>query len=174
MRKKQIHYLGLYAKILLEGKRTNTGPCVAYYVTLPISVTSTPNGRWMVNNELKGSGNLWFNRGTILARPPLVSSGQSSWLQIQRYGFDSWCYQIIWEVVGLERGPLSFVSTIEELLGRKNSWFGLENRDCGRRDPSRWPRHPSIRKMMTLTSPTSGGRSVGIVRSRTKATELLL
>jgi hypothetical protein len=32
----------------------------------------------------------------------------------------------------------------------------------------------SIRKMLALTSPTSGGRSVGIVRSRTKATKLLL
>jgi hypothetical protein len=26
-------------------------------------------------------------------RPPLWSSGQSSWLQIQRYAFDSWRYQ---------------------------------------------------------------------------------
>jgi hypothetical protein len=39
--------------------------------------------------------------------------------------------------VGLERGPLSLVSTIEELLGRKNSSSDLENRDYGRRDPSR-------------------------------------
>jgi hypothetical protein len=30
---------------------------------------------------------------------------------------------------------------------------------------------PSIRKELVLTSPTSGGRSVGIVRSRTQATE---
>jgi hypothetical protein len=44
---------------------------------------------------------------------------QSSWLQIQRSGFDSRRYQIFWEVVGLERGPFSFVSTIEEILGRK-------------------------------------------------------
>jgi hypothetical protein len=36
--------------------------------------------------------------------------------------------------VGLERGPLSFVSTIEELLGRNNSGSGLENREYGRRD----------------------------------------
>jgi hypothetical protein len=28
-------------------------------------------------------------------------------------------YKIIWEVVGLERGPLSLVSTNEELLDRK-------------------------------------------------------
>jgi hypothetical protein len=30
-------------------------------------------------------------------------------------------------VVGLERGPLSLVSTIEELLGRKSSGSGLES-----------------------------------------------
>jgi hypothetical protein len=68
------------------------------------------------------------------------SSSQSSWLQIQRSGFDSRRYQIFWEVVGLERGPLSLVSTNEELLGRKSSDFGLEIREYGRRDPSRWPR----------------------------------
>jgi hypothetical protein len=39
--------------------------------------------------------------------------------------------------VGLELGPLSLVSTIEELLERKLSGFGLETRNCGRRDPSR-------------------------------------
>jgi hypothetical protein len=39
--------------------------------------------------------------------------------------------------VGLERGPLSLDSTIEELLGRKSSGSGLENRDYGRRDPPR-------------------------------------
>jgi hypothetical protein len=46
------------------------------------------------------------------------SSGQSSWLQIRRPGFDSWHYQKK-KVVDLERGPLSFVSTTEELLDRK-------------------------------------------------------
>jgi hypothetical protein len=61
------------------------------------------------------------------------SSGQSSRLQIQRSGFDSRRYQIFWEVVGLERGPLRFVNTIEELLGRKSSGSGLENRNYGRR-----------------------------------------
>jgi hypothetical protein len=43
---------------------------------------------------------------------PLWSSGQSSWLQIQK----SRRYQIFWEVVSLERGPLSLVRIIEELL----------------------------------------------------------
>jgi hypothetical protein len=51
-----------------------------------------------------------------MLRPPLWSSGQNSRLQIQRYGFDSLRYQIFWEVVVLEQGPLSLVSTIEELL----------------------------------------------------------
>jgi hypothetical protein len=51
--------------------------------------------------------------------------------RFQRCGFDSRRYQIFWEVAGLELAPLSLVSTIEELLGRKSS---------GRWDPSRWPR----------------------------------
>jgi hypothetical protein len=42
--------------------------------------------------------------------------------------------------VGLERGPLSLVSTTEELVERKRSGPGLEIREYGRRDPSRWPR----------------------------------
>jgi hypothetical protein len=51
-------------------------------------------------------------------RPPLWSSGESSWLQIRRPGFDSRHYQKK-KVEGLERVPLSFMSTIEELLDRK-------------------------------------------------------
>jgi hypothetical protein len=51
--------------------------------------------------------------------PHLWSSGQSSWLQIQRSGFDSRRYQIFLDVVGLERGPLNLVNTIWELLERK-------------------------------------------------------
>jgi hypothetical protein len=46
--------------------------------------------------------------------PPLWSSGQSSLLQAQRSVFEYRCYQIFWEVVGPERGPLSLVSTTEE------------------------------------------------------------
>jgi hypothetical protein len=61
-------------------------------------------------------------------RPPLWSSGQSFWLQIQRSWFDSRRFQIFWEASGLEQGPLSLVRTTEELLGRKNSGSGLENR----------------------------------------------
>jgi hypothetical protein len=101
----------------------------------------------------------------------LWPSSQSSWLQIQRSGFDSWRYQIFWEAMGLKRGPLSLVSTIEEVLERKSSGSGLEIREHGRRDPSRCPRRTFYPQMFAIISPTSGVRSVGIVRSRTQATE---
>jgi hypothetical protein len=92
--------------------------------------------------------------------PPPWSSGQSSWLQIQRSEFDSRRYQIFWEVVCLERGPLSLVSTIEELLERKNSGSGLESLEYGRRDLSLWPRGSLYPQKLALTSLTRGGRSV--------------
>jgi hypothetical protein len=106
------------------------------------------------------------------SRPPLWSSGQSSWLQIQRSGFHSRRHQTFWEAVGLERGPLSLVSTIEWLLERKSSGSGLECREYGRRDSSRWPNGILYPQNLALTSPTSGGHSVGIFRSRTQATEV--
>jgi hypothetical protein len=68
-------------------------------------------------------------------------------------------YQNFWEVVGLEHGPLSLVSTIEELHGRKCGGSGIENREYGRRDPSRWPRDTLYPQKLALTTPTSGGRS---------------
>jgi hypothetical protein len=39
--------------------------------------------------------------------------------------------------VSLDRGPLSIVSTIEELLERKSSGSGVENREYGYRDSPR-------------------------------------
>jgi hypothetical protein len=99
------------------------------------------------------------------SRPPLWSSGQSSWLLIQRSGFDSIRYRIFWEVVGLERGPLSLVSTSEELLGRNSSGSGPEIREYGHGDPLSWPRDILYLQKLVLTSPTSGGLSVGIATS---------
>jgi hypothetical protein len=57
-----------------------------------------------------------FLLSLCLSWPPLWSSGQGSWLQIQRSKFDSWGYQIFWEVVGLQWGPLSLVRITKELL----------------------------------------------------------
>jgi hypothetical protein len=64
--------------------------------------------------HVKRKGNLFL---CLTMRPLLWSSGQSSWLQIRRPGFDSRHYQK--KVVGLERGPFSLVSTTEELIDRK-------------------------------------------------------
>jgi hypothetical protein len=86
-------------------------------------------------------------------------------------GFDSRRYQTFWEVVGLERGPLSLVSTIEELLERKSSDSGLESQEHGRGDPSCWPHGTLYPRKFALTSLTRGGLSVGIVRSQTQTTE---
>jgi hypothetical protein len=104
-----------------------------------------------------------YDRNGVVVRVPGYTS--------RGLGFDSRRYKIFWEVVGLERGPLSLVSTIEELLGRTTSGSGLENRENGRGDPLRWPHDTLYPQKLSLTSPTSGGRSVGIVLLRAKATE---
>jgi hypothetical protein len=82
--------------------------------------------------------------------------------------FDSRCYQIFWEVVGLERGPLSLMRIIEELFEWKSSGSGQENRINDRGDPLRWPHDTLYLQRLALTSPTSGSRLVGIIRLRTK------
>jgi hypothetical protein len=48
---------------------------------------------------------------------------------------------------------------------------GLESGEYGRRDPLCWPRNTLYPQKLALTSSTSGGRSVGIVRSRAQAKE---
>jgi hypothetical protein len=75
--------------------------------------------------------------------------------------------------VGLERGPLSLVSTTEELLDRKVTApvYKTENTAGGISHVDHVA--PSIRKKLATTSPTSGGRSVGIVRSRTQTMEFV-
>jgi hypothetical protein len=87
-------------------------------------------------------------------------------------GFDSiHRNKTFWAVAVLERCPPSLVSTTEELLWRKSWIAGLEIREYSRRDLSRWPRGTLYPQTLALTSLTSGGRSVGIVRWRTQATE---
>jgi hypothetical protein len=50
---------------------------------------------------------------------------------------------------------------------------GVEIREYGRRDLSCWPRGTLYPQKLALTSPTSGGDSVGIVCSRTQVTEFM-
>jgi hypothetical protein len=69
--------------------------------------------------------------------------------------FDSRRYQIFWEVVGLEQGPLSLL------------------RVNGRGYSLRWPRDTIYPLKLALTSPTSGCRSVGKICWRTEAPEFV-
>jgi hypothetical protein len=77
------------------------------------------------------------------------------------------------EVVGLELGPLSLVRIIEELLERKVAAPVQKTKINGRGDSLRWARDTLYPQKLALTSPTSGGRSDGIPRLRTKATEFI-
>jgi hypothetical protein len=73
--------------------------------------------------------------------------------------------------MGLEQGQLSLVNTTNELLGSKSSGSGLEIREYGRRDSSRWPRGTFYLQILALTSPQATlARSLGILRSRTHVT----
>jgi hypothetical protein len=92
---------------------------------------------------------------------------QSSWLEVQ-VRFQA-LPDFFLEVVSLERGRLSLVSTIQELLERKNSGSGLEIRENGRRDLSCWPLGTLYRQTLALASPTSGDCTVSRVRSGTQA-----
>jgi hypothetical protein len=56
----------------------------------------------------------------------------------------------------------------------RSSGCGLENREYGYRVPSHLPPDTLYPQKLELTSPTSGGRLVGVVRSRTKVTEFSL
>jgi hypothetical protein len=87
--------------------------------------------------------------------------------------FDTRRYQIFWEVVGLKRGPLSLLRIIQELLVRKVAAPVYKTEINNRGDSLRWPRETLYPLKLALTSPTSGGLSVGIVRLRTKAPEFL-
>jgi hypothetical protein len=118
-------------------------------------------------NESKYGTLLHYRRDIFLWTIPwpwplLWSTGQSSLLQIQKSGFDSRRYQIFWEVVDLERGPLSLVSTIEELLGRESSSSGLESEDTAM--GIHCTDHANLQEL-ALTSLTSSSRSFSIVRA---------
>jgi hypothetical protein len=79
--------------------------------------------------------------------------------------------RFFWEVVDLKQGPFSLVSTTEELLERWISGSDLKSREYDRRDSSRCQSSSLYQQKLALTPPTRGDSSVGIVRSRTQATE---
>jgi hypothetical protein len=63
------------------------------------------------------------------------------------------------------------VRTTEELLEGKVAAAVYKTEINDRGNPLCWARDSLYPQKLALTSPTSGGRSVGIFRSRTKATE---
>jgi hypothetical protein len=81
----------------------------------------------------------------------------------------NWIEQIYIAVIRLNNWVTALI--IEKLLQRKSSGSDLESREYGRKDPSSWSRGTLYPQTLALTSLTSGGRSAGIVLSRTQATE---
>jgi hypothetical protein len=86
--------------------------------------------------------------------------------------FDSRRYQIFWVAVGLEQVHSASWGQLRSYLNKEVAAPGLENRDltavgicCADHVTPLYP------QKLALTSPTGSGRSVGIVRSRTKAME---
>jgi hypothetical protein len=77
-------------------------------------------------------------------------------------------------MVGLDQGPLSLVSAIEELLERKSSGPFLETEIMARGDQLRSLCDTFLSTKVATNFAKSGGHSVSIVPSWTQATELVL
>ena len=108
-----------------------------------------------------------------LARPPLWSSGQSFWLQIQRSRVRSAALPDFLSSSGSGTG-----STQPREVNWGATWMKKSSGSRYRKQRltavgTRCADHvtPLYPQKLALTSPTCGGRSVGIVRVRTKATE---
>jgi hypothetical protein len=114
--------------------------------------------------------NIYFQQYSCILRPPLWSRSQSSWLQVQR----SWVrFTTLPDFLrsGSGTGSAHLMSTVEKVLGRNSSGFGLESLKYSHRDLLRWPCDTLYPQKLTLSSPTSSGHSIGIVHQQTKATE---
>jgi hypothetical protein len=75
--------------------------------------------------------------------------------------------------VGLELGPLSLVSTVEELLGRNSSGSGLESQEYGCGDPLCSPRDTPLSSNVGTNFADKRSLWLGIVHLRTEATEFV-
>jgi hypothetical protein len=146
-----------------------------YYVFYPLSAqvgNRFADKRWSLGRY---SSLVDSDHGVIMYFKILVIASSGLVVRVSGYRsrgprFDSWGYQIFCVVVSLERGPLSVMSTIKELLDRNSSSSSLESREYGRGEPLRWTRDTLYPQKLALTLLTSSGRLVSIVHSQTKAT----
>jgi hypothetical protein len=114
----------------------------------------------------------WFDHCNYTWRrvspwPPLWSIGQSSWLQIQRSRVQLPALSDFLRGSGSGKG---FTQPREDNWGAVSRNWLLRSRKArltARGDSLRWPRDTLYPQSLTLTSPTSCGRSGGIVRLRT-------
>jgi hypothetical protein len=133
----------------------------------------------------------YFHMQCLQTWPPLWSSCHCSWLQNQRSRFlfpalPDLTASVVWwsEFLATDPEVRDRLPALPDFLRssgsgtgstqpreynwgatwKKKSGSGLENRDYGRRDPSRWPLDTLYPQNLALTSLTRGGRSVGIVR----------
>jgi hypothetical protein len=144
-----------------------------YLASVPLSSCCVPVPGWSIMFWVVPSlFQLNFNSDALLCLTIVIPHTHAR-THARTHTHHSQGYQIFWQVVGLERGPLSLVSRIEELHGRNSSGSGLESREYGRGYPLRWPRYALYPQKLALTLPTSGGRLIGIVFLRTKATKFL-
>jgi hypothetical protein len=103
--------------------------------------------------------------------PPLWSSDHGSWLQVQvRVRFPA---QPDFLRSGSGTGSTQPRNYNWGATWKKSSSSGLEIREYGHRDPLRWPRGTLYPQKLALTSPTCGGRPVGIGFLQAQATEFV-
>jgi hypothetical protein len=100
-----MQFVCMYTEMVFTGAVSLIKPTTTTYTAATTTTTTTTTATTIATTITT----------TNITTDRLWSSGQSSWLLNQRFVFDFRRYQIFWEVVGLERGPLSLVSTTEEL-----------------------------------------------------------
>ena len=112
----------------------------------------------------------------VLWGPPLWSSGQSFWLQIQRSRVRSPALPDFLSSSGSRMGSTQPREVkLRSYLNKKSSGSRFRKQRLTAVG-TRCANHvtPLYPQKFALTSPTGGGRSVGMVRSQTKATEFRL
>jgi hypothetical protein len=113
--------------------------------------------------------NIWESREAV--GPPVWSSGQSSLLQIQRSRVRFLALPDFLSISGSWTGSTQPREDNWGATWKDSSGSGLNPEINGRGDSLRWPRDTLYPLNLALNSPISGGRSVGIVRWRTKPPE---